>query len=193
MLDGAEKPEETAAKKAKEDKKGSTETATPDSKREERKKIRDAEMEKDLFKDVFNLQDESMQIVERLLNKATVIKEDALDINAMLMKQKEQLNVCDEQLDRINTAAKMARRELTSFMRKVVRTKILLVVIILLLILALILVILAAGYITLKSTGALAEIERFFGITNGISNIFNLTTITVAMRYPIRVPKLTPI
>lgn len=85
----------------------------------------------DLFKEIFETQEDSIAILERLINRADesqVIAEDSLSI---LQLQREQLERIDRRMEELGTGLKRASRELRSFFRKLATEKIILLSIIL--------------------------------------------------------------
>lgn len=121
--------------------------------RDGEKKIKDEALEKELFKDVYALYDESLEIVSRLINKVDETENIAADSMEMLAKQKEQLRGIDNEMDNMNSSLKIANKELSSFMRRVMRTKIILIAVAIIFALVLLCVISGAVYIILMSMG----------------------------------------
>lgn len=97
--------------------------------------------------------DESLEIVSRLINKVDETENIAADSMEMLAKQKEQLRGIDNEMDNMNSSLKIANKELSSFMRRVMRTKIILIAVAIIFALVLLCVISGAVYIILMSMG----------------------------------------
>mmetsp|Transcript_10648 Transcript_10648/g.39745 ORF Transcript_10648/g.39745 Transcript_10648/m.39745 type:complete len:294 (-) Transcript_10648:140-1021(-) len=83
-----------------------------------KKRVRNEALEEELFKDVFAMQDQSLSIVQRLLQKADESSELATDTQQVLAAQREQLEHIDEEMDRLGSNITRAGKEITSFMRR---------------------------------------------------------------------------
>lgn len=126
-------------------------------KKKKKKKVKDEKLEQELFAEIFGNQDESMAIIQRMLAKAEESKKIALEANEILAKQKEQLKQCDAELDKIGDNAKLAKAELNKFMKRVGKTKFLLVLIIIFLVVALLVVAGVVVFFVLKTLGLIPE------------------------------------
>ncbi len=132
-------------------------------KKKKKKKVKDDKLEQELFAEIFGNQDESMAIIQRMLAKAEESKKIALEASEILAKQKEQLQQCDAELDKIGDNAKLAKAELNKFMKRVGKTKFLLVLIIIFLVLALLVIAGVVVFFILKTLGVLDNIPSIGG------------------------------
>ncbi len=96
-----------------------------------KKKYKNEEMEKELFKDIYAVQGDSIKIVERLIAKADETQEIAQESTEMLVRQREKLLKIDEELDKLGSGIDQGKREVISFLRKVASDKIIIAVIVL--------------------------------------------------------------
>ncbi|KAL9643076.1 hypothetical protein ABK040_002816 [Willaertia magna] len=85
----------------------------------------------DLFKDIYGLHNDSLQIVQGLIVKAEDTKAIAADSLEMLKRQREQLERIDKDLDELGDTIKRGKAEVVSFMRRLATEKLVLVLIVL--------------------------------------------------------------
>jgi t-SNARE complex subunit (syntaxin) len=114
-----------------------------------KKKVKDQELEDELFKDIYAAQDESLAIVQRLISKSDETIDIAQESQEMLSKQREQLQRIDEKMDELGSNITRGRKELVSFLRKLACDKMIMIiaVIVLLCIIALIIFLIIKPYL----------------------------------------------
>ena len=121
-------PEEIAEPNSKDKKKRSKDEVTVNP-RTGKSKIKDKELEDELFKDIYTTQGESIKIVERLIAKADETTDLAQESSEMLKKQREQLRRIDEELDGLGSGIDRGKKEVVSFLRRLATDKVILMVI----------------------------------------------------------------
>lgn len=92
-----------------------------------KKKVKNDALEEELFKDIFDTQNQSLSIVQSLLKKADESSELATDTQKVLKEQREQLERIDEEMDHLGSNIKRAGKEITSFMRRMATDALILV------------------------------------------------------------------
>lgn len=95
-------------------------------KQEQEQKLQE-QLEQELFKDVFEAQKESLDILERLNKKVEISTNIAIESGQLLREQREDLYEIDRQLDELGGNTKRARNELTTILRRLAADKFILV------------------------------------------------------------------
>ncbi len=90
-------------------------------------KAEDQDLQNKLFSEIYDVQDENMNIVNGLINKADKTQELGGEISEKLKKQKEQLDIVSVELDDLGGQIKRAKKEVTSFMKGIATDKMLIV------------------------------------------------------------------
>jgi SNARE protein len=95
-----------------------------------KKKIKNEELENELFKEIYKDQDESLAIVQRLIQKADETTDLAQESQEMLARQREQLKRIDEKMDELGSNITRGRKEIVSFLRRLACDKMIMVIVI---------------------------------------------------------------
>jgi hypothetical protein len=103
------------------------------------------QLERELFKDVYEAQKESLDILDRLNKKVEISTNIAIESGEVLRQQREDLYEIDRQLDELGGNTKRARNELTTIMRRLAADKFILVMCILAVIAILIFILVSIG------------------------------------------------
>ncbi|KAL0480392.1 hypothetical protein AKO1_011061 [Acrasis kona] len=128
LMGGDEPPKEEKKEKKK---KGSEVREVTTNPRTGKVKVKDKELEDELFKEIYEMQGESLKIVQRLIAKADDTIDVAQESAEMLKKQREQLVRIDEKMDELGSNITRGRKEIVSFMRKLATDKVIMLIIIL--------------------------------------------------------------
>jgi len=93
-------------------------------------KIKDKELEDELFKEIFETQDKSLAICARLIAKSDETIEIAQESAELLTKQREQLLRIDAKMDELGDNITRGRKEIVSFLRKLATDWVIMIIII---------------------------------------------------------------
>jgi len=85
----------------------------------------------ELFKEIYETQGDSLEIVKRLIDKADDTKAVAADSMEMLKKQREQLERIDKEMDELGSNITRGTNEIKSFMRRLATDKVIIILILL--------------------------------------------------------------
>lgn len=92
-----------------------------------RQMVKDEDLERKLFKEVFELQDDCMKLLEGMKKKTETIKELNTESLNIIQEQNDQLRRIDEGLDELGGNIKLARKEFASLARKLATDKLIIV------------------------------------------------------------------
>ncbi len=124
-----EDEKDSKKEKKKKGKKNQEEDVTVQTTKSGKKKVKDQELEDELFKEIYADQDASLLIVKRLISKADDTIDIAQESQEMLAKQREQLQRIDEKMDELGDNITRGRRELVDFLRKLACDKAIMIIV----------------------------------------------------------------
>ncbi|EFC36805.1 predicted protein [Naegleria gruberi] len=127
-----EKKKETSKKKTNKTKDDDDEVVeVVASEKSASNKTKNEQIADELFKEIYETQGDSLDIVKRLIDKADETKAIAAESMEMLKRQREQLERIDKEMDELGSNITRGSNELKSFMRRLATDKLIMVLILL--------------------------------------------------------------
>ncbi|KAG2392004.1 hypothetical protein C9374_013489 [Naegleria lovaniensis] len=126
---GNEKKKDPSKKKRREEDDEVVEVVA--SEKVQQNKSRNDQLADELFKEIYETQGDSLDIVKRLIDKADETKTIAAESMEILKRQREQLEKIDKEMDELGSNIKRGSNEIKSFMRRLATDKLIMILILL--------------------------------------------------------------